>query len=169
MFHTGVRDEHLQCSLTLQSLLSIEISLVCKTNLLLLVAGLFAYVWKEGIVSKYRSKICIKSNQEGEWNSLKIMNRSTPQQTQDYEISVFAQLKTWIISHVEECFYADKLCTDTLLLIGFTTNCDTMFWKSLSVMLLASWKQLKFLPIYDLFTLRPLASYIKSKINLNEY
>ena len=118
MFHTGVRDEHLQCSLTLQSLLSIEISLVCKTNLLLLVAGLFAFVWKEGIVSKYRSKICIKSNQEGEWNSLKIMNRSTPQQTQDYDISVFAQLKTWIISHVEECFYADKLCTDTLLLIG---------------------------------------------------
>ena len=46
--------------------------------LLLLVAGLFEYVWTPGIVSKYYIKFCHKSNQVGEWNSIKVMSGTTP-------------------------------------------------------------------------------------------
>ena len=59
-------------------------------DLLVLGTVLFKYEWTDGTVSKY----CIKScNQEGEWNSLEIINRSTSQQTQVYEIFACAQIK----------------------------------------------------------------------------
>ena len=66
------------------------------------VEGMFEYMWREGIFSKCHIKICVKSNQQGEWNTLKIINRMTSQQEHSYGISVWAHNEILKISYVEE-------------------------------------------------------------------
>ena len=73
----------------------IEISLAFKKTVAFS-AGVFTYMWKKGIVSKQHIIICIQGNQEGKWNSLKIINKFTPQQIQVYDKFVFVQIE---ISH----------------------------------------------------------------------
>ena len=58
----------------------------------------------------------IKSNQEDKWNSLKIITLLN--RLKSLTFLYYRKLKFWIISYVEECLYADKICTDILLHIG---------------------------------------------------
>ena len=70
----------------MRSIVSLSITRIL-INLLFLGAGLFEYVYIEGIVSKCGNKLCHESEQEGQQSSFKIINRSTFRYSEVYEIS----------------------------------------------------------------------------------
>ena len=63
-------------------------------------------------------KTCRKSNQEGEWNGLDIMNRTLLNRPKSIKFCHVHKLKLWIVFYVEECLYAYKVCTEILFHIG---------------------------------------------------
>ena len=96
MFLIRVRDKYLQRTFTLYNLSPIEMSLVFQRN------------W-------FFFEMSIVFNQEGEWSILKVIIRTTLQQTQVYEISICVQieiLNNFICGDVEECLSAYKVSTE---------------------------------------------------------
>ena len=136
---------------------------------MLLRAGLLQYMWKERIVSKYHIKICIKSNQE-EQSVFKIMNRTTPKETQVYEITVWARVEVannFILGGVPLCTQGmswdipqrrelKQIATGYFETVSQSGCCS-------------AWEQVHFFLKCTLLGFKPLASYTESRVNLTEY
>ena len=133
---------------------------------MLLRTGLLEYVSTEWIISKCRIKNCCKSNQEGQQNSLTIMDRATPQQAQVYEIFLKGHrsilnnfIQGAVILSIQGTHW-DTPPRSTLQQIPIQ-NFETIFQSGSK----SAQQQLQFFKY--VFAFKWLSSYNKNQVNLN--
>lgn len=86
-------------------------------KLLVLGAALFEYLQTKRMVSKYHIKTCGKITKKKSNPALKSWTEPLLNRTKSTKFLYVQKLKFWIILYGEECHYAFKLCTKTLLYI----------------------------------------------------